>query len=260
MDNRKNALTFLFLVTLITNTFSQTRKTNFEDEIVGKMIFVKGGNFMMGSRNGDKEVESDEMDKGLKHNVIVDDFFVAETELTQSVWRSIMGNLPSQNLDCSNCPVSNVTWNDVQQFLNNLNKKSKNQYRLLFEDEWEYVSRGGIHWKDDFVYSGSNTINEVAWNELSEKGDYSKGPFPVKKLKPNQLGVYDMSGNLFEWCQDLYKGYGNANVSDRGSNTRVIRGGSFYGEKKYCRVSARMSHLPDASYFFIGFRIATNAK
>jgi formylglycine-generating enzyme required for sulfatase activity len=215
-----------------------------------EMVYVKGGTFQMGSNDG----ESDEKPK---HSVTLSDFYIGKYEVTQKQWREIMGNNPSNFKNCDNCPVENVSWNDVQEFIKKLNQKTGKNYRLPTEAEWEYAARGGAQSRG-YKYAGSNNIGEVAWY-----GDNSSGKtHSVGGKKPNELGIYDMSGNVWEWCNDWYGNYSagsqrNPQGSSSGAS-RVLRGGSWNLSAGDCRVSNRGIDNPDGRILGDGFRLAVS--
>jgi len=217
------------------------------------MIFVKGGCFMMGSNDG----ESDEKPV---HQVCVDDFYIGKYEVTQKQWKEIMGNNPSR-FKCDNCPVEQVNWNDVQDFIKKLNTKTGNNYRLPTEAEWEYAARGGNQSKG-YTYSGSNTIGSVAWYT----GNSGSKTHTVGTKKANELEIYDMSGNVWEWCSDLYGGdyYGKSLKNNPAGPTtgsdRVYRGGSWNYNATSCRVAYRSSYYPIIRYYTLGFRLALSSE
>jgi formylglycine-generating enzyme required for sulfatase activity len=215
-----------------------------------EMVYVKGGTFQMGSNDG----ESDEKPK---HSVTLSDFYIGKYEVTQKQWREIMGNNPSNFKNCDNCPVENVSWNDVQEFIKKLNQKTGENYRLPTEAEWEYAARGGAQSRG-YKYAGSNNIGEVAWY-----GDNRSGKtHSVGGKKPNELGIYDMSGNVWEWCNDWYGNYSagsqrNPQGSSSGASL-VLRGGSWNLSAGGCRVSFRYFSFPDYRDFSFGFRLAVS--
>ena len=210
------------------------------------MVFVEGGTFSMGNNQG-------ACDETPVHQVSVNSFYISKYEVTQNQWKEIMGDDPSHFIGCGNCPVENVSYDDALLFIDKLNKSTGLNYRLPSESEWEYASRGGKAAKG-FVYSGSNNIMEVAWchdNSAHES-------HPVGQKKPNELGLYDMSGNVFEWCNDIY-GFsyqkGN-NINTSSEEYRILRGGSWNSFIAELGVSARNK---DESYnrgMKSGFRLA----
>lgn len=177
------------------------------------------------------------------HKVTVDDFLIGETEVTQELWFAVMGSNPShfKNKD-GNYPVENVSWYDVQDFIKKLNEITGQQFRLPFEAEWEYAARGGKK-STDKKYAGSDDIEEVAWY-----GDNSGGrTHAVATKKANELGIYDMSGNVWEWCEDWSGDHHNATVN--------MRGGSYVNGKGHPRVSKRYVYPINNNRKIIGCRL-----
>ena len=179
---------------------------------------------------------------------------IGKYEVTQKQWRDIMNNNPSDFKNCDNCPVENVSWNDVQDFLQKLNQKTGNNYRLPTEAEWEYAARGGNQSKG-YTYSGSNSLTDVAWNTDNS----ASKTHPVGQLQPNELGLFDMSGNICEWCNDWYSNYSpGSQTNPHGPSTgslRVARGGSWYNSAWGCRSANRGSNYPGHRNYFVGFRL-----
>ena len=211
------------------------------------MVAVEGGTFNMGSPKNEKDRSDDEC----QHTVTVGPFNIGKYEVTQADWRNIMGNDPSNFKNCDDCPVEQVSWDDVQAFLKKLNIKypGKN-YRLPTEAEWEYAARGGAK-SQGYQYAGSNTLGDVAWYD---KNADSK-THPVGSKSPNELGLLDMSGNVWEWCQDSWKPYPGCSVNAKGDD-RVFRGGGWYAGPQYCRVADRYSYSPTFRNLTLGFRLA----
>ena len=214
----------------------------------------------MGCEDGrDKDCNSDEKPA---HSVSISSFKISKYEVTQAQWREVMGTNPSHFKNCDKCPVEKVSWNDIQDFLKKLNQKTKKNYRLPTEAEWEYAARGG----QNHQYSGSNTVGSVAWydkNSYDLGSSHSNyGTNPVGGKSANGYGLYDMSGNVWEWCEDKWHGdysgapsNGSAWISGSSSN-RVIRGGSWDYYARFCRVSNRSNYSPTDSNNIIGFRLA----
>ncbi len=221
-----------------------------------QMVFVKGGSFQMGGNYELNMVPGAHNFVKPIHTVTVGSFSIGKYELTQKQWVSVMNSNPSKHKNCDDCPVDNVSWDDVQQFLSKLNSKTGKHYRLPTEAEWEYAARGGNKSKG-FTYSGSNNVKEVAWF------DHASGFVSHKcgQKKPNELGIYDMSGNIYEWCSDWYDGsyYLNSpKQSPKGPSTgefRVQRGGCFDRGILSCRVSYRYEGEPNRPWPTDGFRV-----
>ncbi len=211
---------------------------------------IKGGTFTMGSP--DTEAGSDEKPT---HRVTLDDFYMGKYEVTQAQWQSVMGNNPS-NFKGSNLPVENVSWDDIQVFLKKLKQKTGKEYRLPTEAQWEYAARGGNKSKG-YTYAGSNNLNEVAWYD-DNSGSKTHA---VGQKKPNELGIYDMSGNVWEWCRDWYADdYYSKSPSSNPENTttatyRVLRGGSWNFNARSCRSAYRSRNTPSNRYNNNGFRL-----
>ncbi len=218
------------------------------------MVFVKGGTFTMGSPTSEAFKFGDET----QHLVTLSDFYIGKYEVTQKQWKEIMGSNPSAFSGCDNCPVEQVSWNDVQEFIKKLNQKTGKNYRLPTEAEWEFAARGGNQSKGT-IYSGSNNIDEVAWDN-NNSGNKSH---PVGMKKANELGLYDMSGNVWEWCNDWYEEYpsgSQTNPKGPSSGTlRVLRGGSWDYRTQFCRSARRNNFNPDKHVNYFGFRMAASA-
>ena len=243
---------------IITGTF--VFKVNVAEFI--QMVFVQGGVFAMGcTAEQGNDCEEDEKPA---HQVKVNDFYIGRYPVTQAQWKAVMGAYPSGlfNTGCEDCPVEGVSWNDVQEFIRKLNEQTVMNYRLPTEAEWEYAARGGKQSKG-YKYSGSNNIDEVACymenynnNRYGKKGTTN----PVGTKKPNELGIYDMSGNVWEWCADWYDGYSSdVQTNPAGpfiGSYRVLRGGSWYSPASICRVSFRNFYLPTDRDSRFGFRLA----
>ena len=216
-----------------------------------KMIYVKGGTFQMGATS--EQGSAAESDEKPVHSVTLSDYYMGETEVTQALWEAVMGSNPSY-FKGDNLPVEEVSYNDiVNEFLPKLNRLTGKTFRLPSEAEWEYAARGGSK-SVGYKYSGSSSIDAVAWY-----GDTSK-THAVGTKQPNELGLYDMSGNVEEWCSDWYGSYGSgAQTNPTGhvsGSLRVLRGGSWYDDAGYCRVSARDYGFPGDRGSNYGFRLS----
>ncbi len=227
--------------------------SNTVDPFEGQLVFVKGGTFKMGDLSGDGSREETPV-----HQVTVNDFYMGKFEVTQSQWESIMGSNPSHFNGCPNCPVERVSWIDVLEFLVKLNELTGKSYRLPTEAEWEYAAKGGSKSRG-FLYSGKNNVNFVAWYS----GNSGNKTNPVGQKEPNELGIYDMSGNVWEWVNDWFNYYtetpkDNPTGPDNGDG-RIVKGGSWFGHAGGNRVSCRGSDEPVNKRSYIGFRIVVSA-
>ena len=215
------------------------------------MKLVEGGEFEMGSvSQRKKDAEDDELPV---HRVRLSSFFMGETVVTHALWKAVMGEGEAND----NLPMNNVTWFECQDFIGKLNRLTGRHFRLPTEAEWEYAAKGGKR-HNDTTYAGSDHIGNVAWY----KGNSSDQDHAVKLKDPNELGLYDMSGNVWEWCNDWYgeSYYQNSPAYDpqgpsSGTN-RVMRGGSWFNPEGHCRVSFRNYDSPDIKDKFSGFRLA----
>jgi formylglycine-generating enzyme required for sulfatase activity len=165
-----------------------------------------------------------------------------------------MGNNPSHFSGCDDCPVENVSWNDVQEFIQRLEAKTGKKYRLPTEAEWEFAARGGNKRKNN-KYAGSAILDDVSWYDGTSKSKTHE----VGTKAANELGIYDMSGNVWEWCQDWYGDYDASSKTNpegaSSSGDRVLRGGSWLHDPRSCRVSNRFGYVPDNSFNYFGFRL-----
>ena len=217
------------------------------------MVFVEGGTFMMGSE--DHESDSDE--KPL-HQVQLSDFYIGKYEVTQAEWTSVMKYNPS-NIKGDKRPVECVSWFQVQIFISKLSTKTGRYYRLPTEAEWEYAARGGSKSKG-YKYSGSNELDKVAW--FYDNCEHQTHPVGTKA--PNELGIYDMSGNVHEWCSGHYDNlyYSKSPlINPQGAETGeflVFRGGSWYSDEIYCRIANRNYNSAELKNFSLGFRLVEN--
>lgn len=219
-----------------------------------KMVFVEGGTFFMGSSRGE------DIEKPV-HSVTLSDYMIGETEVTQELWKAVMDDFPNPSYFIGDVqrPVEQVSWDDCQKFIEKLNELTGEHFSLPTEAQWEYAARGGKY-SEDYQYSGSNTIDGVAWYISNS----SSTTHPVKTKQSNELGLYDMSGNVLEWCQDWFSGYTSSSVVDPvgpstrpGSETgRVARGGSWYVSFMDCTVSRRTTLKPTVVGRNLGFRLA----
>ena len=225
-----------------------------------KMIYVDGGTFTMGatSEQGSDAYDNEEP----AHQVTLSSYYIGETEVTQELWEAVMGSNPS-NFSGSRKPVENVSWDDCQEFIRKLNSLTGQKFRLPTEAEWEYAARGGNESRG-YKYSGSNTLSNVAWywdNIPSQKSETTGyGTQNVATKSPNELGLYDMSGNVWEWCQDRFGSYSSSSQTNptgpSSGSSRVRRGGSWGSSARGCRVSIRGYGSPGGMFNILGLRLA----
>ena len=231
--------------------FGATPKTIKVKGVSFDMIKVEGGTFTMGATS--EQGGYAENDENPAHQVTLSDYYIGETEVTQALWQAVMGSNPSSFKGNSN-PVESVSWDACQEFIRKLNSLTGRTFRLPTEAEWEFAARGGNESKG-YKYSGSNSIDNVAWYTSNS----SSKTHAVKNKSPNELGIYDMSGNVLEWCQDWYGFYSsNAQTNPKGplgGFDRVLRGGDWSILAGYCRVSRRSCYSPGYGYDYIGLRL-----
>ncbi len=230
---------------------SKLHPKDFIQEVDGlsfPMRYIEGGSFDMGSNKREREKPI--------HEVIISSFYLASYLVTQELYKAVMGQNPS-HFKGSNRPVEKVSWHDAEGFCKKLKEKTGKHFRLPTEAEWEYAARGGTK-SEGFEYSASDHLKQVGWYG-ENSGNETKA---VGVLLPNELGLYDMSGNVYEWCEDWYsKDYyknspkENPKGPDKG-NYRVIRRGDFFDHAFYCRTAYRNDDHPGISYDYIGFRVA----
>ncbi len=216
------------------------------------MIRVDGGTFTMGATSEQGNDVND--NEKPAHSVTLSTYHIGETEVTQALWQAVMGSNPSY-LKGDNRPVEQVSWDDCQEFIRKLNQLTGESFRLPTEAEWEYAARGGNK-SQHYKYSGSNDLGSVAWYG-DNSGDETH---PVKTKQPNELGIYDMSGNVWEWCSDWYGNYASsAQINPTGATTesaRVYRGGGWGFDTGLCRVSLRGCRSPLIRLVKLGLRLA----
>ena len=219
------------------------------------MIKVERGTFLMGAQNRDSVIAHFDKDaeifEGPVHEETIRTFYIGETEVTQELWQAVMGWNYSQ-FKGSQKPVENVSWNNCQTFIDSLNSCTGRKFRLPTEAEWEYAARGGNQSKD-YKYSGSNTLKDVAWYNANS----SSTTHPVKKKAPNELGLYDMSGNVWEWTSSYWRNDYNAS-EDR--SRCVMRGDCWMGNEKGMRVTYRHRSVPGSRFEYFGLRLALDPQ
>ena len=217
-----------------------------------KMIGVQGGTFTMGATS---EQGSDAFDdEKPAHQVTLSTFSIGQTEVTQELWQAVMGSNPS-NFKGAKRPVEQVSWEDCQNFIRKLNSLTGRRFRLPTEAEWEYAARGGNK-GNGHKYAGSSAIDNVAWYD----GNSGSQTHDVATKRANELGLYDMSGNVYEWCQDWYGSYSSGSQTNptgaSSGSYRVSRGGSWFDYAGRCRVSSRYGSAPSYRYYNLGLRLA----
>ena len=220
--------------------------------LINNMVRVEGGTFMMGATS---EQGSDAFDdEKPAHQVTLSSFSIGKYEVTQEEWQVVMGSNPS-SFKGAKRPVENVSWMDCQEFIRKLNRLTGKRFRLPTEAEWEYAARGGNR-SVGYKYAGSDNLGSVAWYD----GNSGNETHPVGQKSPNELGLYDMSGNVCEWCQDWYGSYSSSsqtNPSGASSGSRrVFRGGCWRFIWRYCRSSLRYFDTPSSRSFDLGLRLA----
>ncbi|ETR72973.1 MAG: Sulphatase-modifying factor [Candidatus Magnetoglobus multicellularis str. Araruama] len=270
-----------FLENRLTFRISKKMHQVFTNSLQMTFVRILNGTFMMGSPETEQGRDNDESPQ---HKVtLTSDYYMQTTEVTQGQWKAVMGENPSYFKNCGdNCPVENVSWNDVQEFIRRLNKKSKQEYRLPTEAEWEYAARAGstsafangdiketgceldpnldkMGW-----YCGNSCVDYEGGYECSRCGNNCKkwGTQPVAQKKANKWNLYDMHGNVYEWCSDWYGDYTNAHVTNpvgsvKGSS-RVLRGGRWIHFAWLCRSAIRNRFEPTYRFRIIGFRLVVS--
>jgi len=226
----------------------KTESNALKDKINIEMVFVKGGSFEMGNKK--------DLIINKHYKVKLNGFYIGKYEITQKIWTLVMGNNPSY-FKGENLPVEQVSWHEVQIFLKKLNKLTDKKYRLPTEAEWEYAAKGGEKSKN-FKFAGSNNVDEVAWY----KKNSNKKTHPVGKKKSNELGIFDMSGNVSEWCgdwhsKDFYQG--SYLVNPQGPPTGIMkntRGGFWISYGPSCNISERSGFVAKDAGSAVGFRVA----
>jgi len=222
------------------------------------MLLVEGGTFTMGAIEGDPYVRPWESPT---HEVTVSDYYIGVTEVTQALWTAVMGSNPSWFTSTNGYatdlqrPVERVTYSNCLAFIMKLNMKTGKTFRLLTEAEWEFAARGG-NWSKGTIYAGSDNVEDVAWHN----GNSGEIPHAVGTKAPNELGLYDMSGNMGEWTSDWYGLYTtDAQVDPKGPESgtaRVVRGGSWGQAFRMGRVTSRTEGWPDSPIIHVGLRLA----
>ena len=271
MKRISSILFVLILMTVISTSCGKDEPVNpaetfIENGVTFNMVAIEGGTFTMGMT---AEQESDAYDvEQPAHEVTLSSYCIGQTEVTQALWQAVMDSNPSyfssRNNYATNLqrPVESVSWNDCQTFISKLNQLTGRTFRLPTEAEWEFAARGGNKSKG-YKYSGSNNPDDVAWYSVPSQtsGNVGYGTQTVATKAPNELGLYDMSGNVWEWCQDYWaQSYSSdAQTNPTGPTSgpgRVLRGGCWYYEAKYCSVLHRRFFGPLNTGNNLGLRLA----
>ena len=244
---------YLYLWSNDSNTDEATQQIL--QQLDNDMVRVVGSTFTMGATSEQDASAND--NEYPAHEVTLNDFYICKFEVTQELWQAVKGSNPS-SFTGNKRPVEGVSWKDCQDFIRKLNKKTGKQYRLPTEAEWEYAARGGNQSRS-YKYSGSDSLDWVAWY----MGSSEEPTYLVGQKAPNELGLYDMSGNVSEWCQDWLGNYGSGSQTNptgpsKGSN-HVIRGGGWCNDEDDCRTSSRNSGIPQFKYNCLGLRLAMDA-
>lgn len=227
-------------------------KTFYANGVSFDMVEVRGGTFSMGATSEQGSVA--ENNEKPVHSVTLSSFYIGKTEVTQALWRAVMGNNPSR-FEGDNLPVECVSWNDCQVFIRKLNALTGQNFRFLTEAEWEFACRGGNN-SLGYKYSGSDNIDNVAW--YADNSGYTSVPVATKS--PNELGIYDMGGNVMEWCSDWYGDYSSSALTNpkgpESGSCRIIRGGCWCDGARGCRSSLRFDYSPTGRSSNLGLRLA----
>jgi len=257
--NHKHFFAIIAMVAMCIALFSTCKKDKKNEsekkfELEPEMVLVEAGTFTMGCTDTDCIV-----DRELPaHQVtLTKSYYIGKYEVTQAQWKAVMGNNPSYDQG-DDLPVAWLSWEDVQKFIAKLNEMTGKNYRLPTEAEWEFAARGGNQSKG-YKYSGSDNIDDVAWYGAVAGGNSGNSTHTIGIKQPNELGIYDMSGNVYEYCNDLYASYTEEPQTDPqgsvGDSLRVVRGGDFYYSAMYCRVAYRGKVTPSFAYQNVGFRL-----
>ena len=266
--NRKHFFTIIAMAAMCISLFSTCKKDKKNDkpDVPGKtfewepeMVLVESGTFTMGCTDDecivDRELPAHQV-------TLTKGYYIGKYEITQAQWKAVMGNNPS-HFRGDNLPVEQVNWEDVQRFLIKLNELTGKNYRLPTEAEWEYACRGG-KFSAHYKYSGSNDVYDVAWCGAYSGGTSNETTYPVGTKQPNELNIYDMSGNVWEWCSDWYSAYTEEPQTDPQGATegsdRVARGGGWYTVEEFCHVANRFIGNPDFRDNSLGVRVALTER
>ena len=249
----------------VVETFPNDKPAN-KDKFDIELVLIRGDTFEMGCTGEQQDCFDAEKPA---HQVVLSDFYIGKYEVTQKQWLLVMGFNPSSFRNCDKRPVENISWYDVQEFLQKLNQTlpaGQKPYRLLTEAEWEYAARGG---GNAVLFGNGKNVADPA--QINFDSNWDPKPYsivgidrqkttPVGSFSANPLGLYDMSGNVWEWCNDWYDSYSSSlqiNPTGPPSGTsRVVRGGSWFYYPQACRVASRLNVRPDTRSYLVGFRLA----
>ena len=246
---------------------SQSQRDRILSELEANMVWVEGGTFKMGATS--EQGSAANSDEKPDHQVTLSGFHICKYEVTQELWQAVMGTTVRQQRDKAdpsfslkgegaNYPMYYISWEECQTFVNKLYQLTGKRYRLPTEAEWEYAARGGNR-PHGCRYAGSNNLADVAWY-IDNSGSTTH---PVGQKSPNSLGLYDMSGNVWEWCQDWFGSYSSGSQTNptgpSSGSSRVFRGGCWNGNARLCRVSYRHCITPSYRHYNLGLRLARDA-
>ena len=245
-------------------TYSEEEEPNLPKDVtiqvgdVGlRMIYVEGGMFTMGGT--DEQGEDVKAYEEPAHPVKLNSYYIGMTEVTQELWEAVMGWNYAWNTESNQLPMEDVNWEECKEFADVLSERTGKKFRLPTEAEWEYAARGGIK-SGNHKYSGSDNIDDVAWY-VSNSDDMTH---EVGKKNANELGIYDMNGNVWEWCQDWYGEYSTSSYDNptgpKTGDFRIYRGGSYKEKAEYNRTSNRSFNRPDFRYGNIGLRVVMEVE
>ena len=280
---KKTIITLMLCALFGFSAMTQEKKTFTVNGVSFNMVYVQGGTFQMGAQNenpngANYDSEAFSWEKPV-HSVTLSDYYIGETEVTQELWEAVMGTTVEQQrkkaeeyygFECdlygvgSTYPMYYISWDECQEFIKKLNQLTGKNFSLPTEAQWEYAARGGNKSRG-YKYAGSDTIGEVAWYDVnacdgvgSSSPDY--GTHRVGTKSANELGLYDMSGNVYEWCSDWDGDYSTSSQTNPTGPTtgslRVLRGGCWIDGAQYCRVAYRHHNNPDYRNDGYGFRLA----
>lgn len=231
------------------------------DGVEMEMVWVEGGSFTMGSNATPKGVKLTYALARPEHRVTVDGYFIGRYEVTQGLWQAVMGENPSKFKGSANLPVESVSWTEAQEFAMRLSQMTGRRFRLPSEAEWEYAARGGSKsQRNPYAGCNRNQLDNHGWYCVNSDGT----THAVGQLQPNELGLYDMSGNVAEWCQDWVEAYTSEEQTNprgpRQGENRVLRGGHYNSTSAACTVYDRGWYLPSGKYELYGLRIVMEAN